>query len=170
MILSSHIITASAVAAPLLSRPLNFANATLIFFVSFLSHFALDALPHWDYKMSSFPKENGERLFVCKMSFFIKDLAKNFLDCFAGIAAAIFIIGWPQNFFGFLAFGLIIFGSILPDALEALFVIKKWRALEPLHKFHFAIHGKRIFQNQPFWGVISQILIIVLIVFIFNRF
>ncbi len=180
MIISSHIIAASAVVAPLLSRPLNFTNAALIFFASLLSHFALDALPHWDYKMLSFPKESGlvrrsldeggERLFVFKKNFLTKDLLKNLLDGATGLAGAILIIGFPKNFSGFILFGLIVFGAILPDILEALFVIKKWRVLEPLHKFHLAIHGKRIFQNRPFWGVISQILMITLIVFIFAGF
>ena len=164
MILSSHIITASAVVAPLLNKPLSFTNATLIFFVSFLSHFALDALPHWDYKMLSFTKENGERQFIFKKYFSTKDFLKNLLDGATGLAGAILIIGFPKDFSEFILFGLIVFGSILPDALEATYAINKYRFLEPLHKFHLAIHGRRIFQNRPFLGVISQILILILIV------
>lgn len=170
MILSSHIITASAVVEPLLNKPLNFMNAVLIFFAAFLSHFALDALPHWDYKMSSFPKENGERLFVIKKDFLIRDLSKNLLDGIIGLTGAFLIVGFPKNFPEFILFSLIVFGAVLPDALEALFTIKKWRVLKPLHKFHIIIHGKRIFANKPFWGAVSQILIIALIVFIFSRF
>jgi len=170
VILSSHIIAASAVAGPLLNKPFNFTNAALIFFVSFLSHFALDALPHWDYKILSFSKENGERLFVFKKNFLIRDLSKNLLDGIIGLVGAILIIGYPSDFWEFILFGLIVFGAILPDILEALFTIKKWRVLEPLHKFHLIVHGKRIFQNRPFWGTFSQILIIVLIVFIFSGF
>ncbi|MCL5004459.1 MAG: hypothetical protein M1170_00730 [Patescibacteria group bacterium] len=166
MILSSHIIVASATSAPFLAKTLNFQNAVFILFASLASHFLIDMIPHWDYQMSSFPKENGERLFVRKTSFFIKDLTKNFLDFFAGIAVAVFIVGWPQNFMGFLAFGLVIFGAILPDALAAIFIISKWRFLEPLYKFHVAIHGKRII--NPFWGFISQIFILVFIVLIFR--
>jgi len=170
VILSSHIIAASAVVAPLLNRPLSFANVALIFFASFLSHFALDALPHWDYKMLSFPKENGERQFIFKKYFLTKDLLKNLLDGVIGLGGAILIIGFPKDFLEFVLFGLIVFGAILPDILEALFVIKKWRVLESLHKFHLAIHGKRVFINKPFWGVISQILIIVLVIFILSGF
>jgi hypothetical protein len=170
VILSSHIIAASAMAAPLLSKSFNFVNVALIFFASFLSHFAIDALPHWDYKMLSFPKENGKRLFVVKKNFLIKDLSKNFLDGVIGLTGAILIIGFPRNFLSAILFSLIVFGAILPDILEALFIIKKWRVLEPLHKFHFSIHGKRIFINKSFWGIVSQILIIALIVFIFSGF
>ncbi len=156
-------------ATPLLNESFNFANATLIFFVSFLSHFALDALPHWDYKMSSFPKENGERLFIFRKDFLIKDLFKNLLDGVIGLTGAFLIVGFPKDFLEFILFGLIVFGAILPDMLEALFVIKKWRFLESLHKFHFAVHGKKIFMDKPFWGIISQILIIVFIIFICRK-
>lgn len=168
MILSSHIITASAVAAPLMGRSLDFANTALIFFVSFLSHFALDALPHWDYKKLSFTKENGERRFSFKKYFLTKDLLKNLLDGVIGLAGAILIVGFPTDFIKFILFGLMVFGAILPDALGALFMIKNWRVLEPLHKFHIAIHGKRI--ANPFWGFILQILTLALIVFILNIF
>ncbi|MEK7062265.1 MAG: hypothetical protein AAB940_00805 [Patescibacteria group bacterium] len=170
MILSSHIIAASAVAAPLLSRPLDFANMAFIFFASFLSHFFLDALPHWDYKMLSFTKENGERRFIFKKYFSTKDFLKNLLDGVIGLAGAILIIGFPKDFSEFILFGLIVFGSILPDALEATYAINKYRFLEPLHKFHLTIHGKRVFQNRPFLGTFSQVLIIALIVFIFSKF
>lgn len=164
MILSSHIIVASAVTAPLLARPLNFANAFFIFFISFASHFLIDMIPHWDYKMFLFPREDGEISFFYKKYFLLKDLLKNFLDGAMGLFGAILIIGFPADFMDFLAFGLIVFGSVLPDALEASFIIKKWRFLEPLHKFHNAIHGRRVFRNRPFYGFIFQAFIVALIV------
>ena len=118
----------------------------------------------------SFPKENGETIFIFKKKLFAKDLFKNILDGLAGLAGAVFIVGFPKNFLEFVLFGLIVFGSVLPDALEALYTIKNWRVLEPLHKFHIAIHGKRIFINRSFWGFISQVLIIAFIIFISSGF
>lgn len=164
MILSSHVIVASIAAAPLLARPLNFANAFFIFFISFTSHFLIDMIPHWDYKMFLFPKKDGEISFFYKKYFLLKDLLKNFLDGAMGLFGAILIIGLPADFMEFLAFGLMVFGAIFPDVLEALFAIKKWHVLEPLHKFHNVIHGRRVFRNRPFYGFVFQAFTVVLIV------
>jgi len=52
MILSSHIVVASALSAPLINQPFSFLNSALIFILSLASHFLIDMIPHRDYKVA----------------------------------------------------------------------------------------------------------------------
>ncbi len=172
MILSSHIITASAVAAPLLAQPFNFINAIFIFLISFASHYILDAIPHWDYKLNSFVKvldENGayygERKLILQKKLLIKDLIKILFDFIVGLLA----ISLFFDFLNVFIVGLIIFASFLPDILQVCYALLKHsrpKILEFERKFHHNVHGKRIFENKPILGIISQILTLLVIIFL----
>ncbi|MEK7634405.1 MAG: hypothetical protein AAB396_00765 [Patescibacteria group bacterium] len=169
MILSSHIIVASAVVAPLLAKPLDFANAVFIFIISFLSHYAIDAIPHWDYKLFSIEElPSGDKKIVATKISVLKDLFKNSADGIIGLIGAIFIIGIPDNLEKFFAFCLIIIGGILPDFLELCYVVFNKFPLNIFHKIHIFIHGKRIFKNKPILGIISQILTLIIIFVLFQ--
>src|SRR3989338_2776778 len=119
MILTSHIIAASAIVAPLALKPLTIFNLAAIFFISFISHYLLDLIPHWDYKLSLWDfKEKGEKAILSKKNI-IRDSVKIFIDFILGITAGIVIgfwlIGLPVDFEGIFTFGLIVFASCLPD-------------------------------------------------------
>ncbi len=170
MILSSHIITASAVAAPLLARPMDFANAVFIFIVSFLSHYAIDAISHWDYELNSIEElPSGDKKIVATKISILKDLFKNSADGIIGLIGALFIIGFPDNLEKFFAFGLIIIGAILPDFLELCYVVFNKFPLNIFHKIHIFIHGKRIFKGKPILGIIFQILTLLIIIALFQN-
>src|SRR3972149_1769381 len=63
MILASHIIAVSAIVAPLALKPLTIFNLAAIFFISVASHYLLDLIPHWDYKLSLWDfKEKSEKI------------------------------------------------------------------------------------------------------------
>lgn len=169
MILSSHIIAASAVVAPLMAKSFDFAGGVFIFLVSFLSHYAVDAIPHWDYKVSSILEDGEKRKFVYKREFIRKDLTKNTLDGILGLLGGVLIIGFPADFIDFFAFSLLVFGALLPDALEVCYIaVWKKFPLSIAHKIHRFSHGKRIFRNRAFLGAVSQIFTLALIVLIFG--
>lgn len=180
MILSSHIIIASAFSAPLINQPLSFLNSALIFILSFLSHFLIDMIPHWDYKAAFVERfkehrKTGKPIDIKELKnlFFKVDLAKFLFDGILGIFLSFLIL----NFFGFpisLNFGKIfmfsfaVLGGILPDTLSLLYYFHKKYSEETFlryfYGFHNAIHGKRVFRRQFFLGAISQILTIAVIV------
>lgn len=176
MILSSHIVTASVMAAPLAAQPFNLISIFFIFFISFASHYILDSIPHWDYSLSSFVKVfnkdgvyRGERKFIFQKSLLIKDLIKILLDFFVGLLIIFLFIGFSNNFDKILITGLIIFASSLPDILQVCYAFLKHsrpKILELERKFHHYIHGERIFENQPILGFISQILTLLVVIVI----
>ena len=169
------------IASPLLAKPLDFANAVFIFIVSFLSHYAIDAIPHWDYGLNSFVKifdENGvyrgKRKFIFQKRLLIKDLIKILFDFIIGLLMIFFLIGFPNKFKNIFMILLVIFSSSLPDILQvcrAFLKFPKLKILEFEHNFHCCIiHGKRIFENRPILGIISQILTLIIIIIFFEIF
>src|SRR3990172_5644322 len=114
MVLTSHIIAASAIAAPLALKPLTIFNLAAIFFISFISHYLLDLIPHWDYKLSLWDfKEKGEKAILSKKNI-IRDSVKISIDLILGVAVGFWIIGLPLGFEGFFLFGLIFFSFFFP--------------------------------------------------------
>ncbi|MBI5306213.1 hypothetical protein HZB04_01330 [Candidatus Wolfebacteria bacterium] len=194
MILSSHIIVASALSASLINQPFSFLNSALIFILSFLSHFLLDMIPHWDYKVNFIDnlKKTGSFFGDKERKFFKFDLVKLLFDGILGIVLSFFIIenfSW-QNLIGL---SLAIFGAILPDALTVFYFLNKSRTfpynidsvgkqdtlgkvrdknsfLGFLYNFHGAIHGRRVFNEKSFWGAILQILTIGAIILLIKLF
>src|SRR3989344_8664150 len=115
MILASHIIAASAIAAPLTLKPLTIFNLAAIFFISFISHYLLDLIPHWDYKLSLWDfKEKGEKAILSKKNI-IRDSVKIFIDFILGVTAGIVNGFWLIGFSGGFLLGFIVFASCLPD-------------------------------------------------------
>lgn len=169
------------VASPLLVKPLNFTNAVFIFIISFLSHYAIDAIPHWDYGINSFVKvfdENGvyrgEKKFILQKRLLIKDLIKILFDFIIGLFIIFLLIGISNDLKNIFMILLVIFASSLPDILQVCYVFfksPKPKILEFEHKFHCCIiHGKRIFENRPILGIISQIFTLIIIIIFFSVF
>lgn len=170
MILSSHIIVASALSAPLINQPLGFLNSALIFILSLISHFLIDMIPHWDYKVafvekfkearkSGFPVSNKEFKILFKA-----DLIKFLFDGILGISLSFLIFNFPIDFEKILMFGFAVFGGILPDVLTVFYFIKKEPFLKFFWQFHNFIHGRRVSKDRFLFGAILQILTIAAIV------
>jgi hypothetical protein len=147
MILVTHAITGAAV-GQLVGNPV----AALVY--GFVSHFLLDAIPHWDYPLSEGEVKSGR---VPR-----RDLIKIAADGLLGLASvfianALFpsLLWWPM------VLGAI--GAMLPDALQFAYFKTKWRWLYYLQTFHEWIHtsvrlvGNR---NRVILGVVSQVLIV----------
>jgi len=154
MILSTHAIIGAATASFVPTHPV------LGFSIGFASHFLLDAIPHWDYKLHSIERNHENHLEV-DMHFnkkFPLDIAKISLDGLLGLLFALFLFGIPGTTLLLSAFcGAA--GGMAPDALQ--FAYFKWphEPLFSLQRFHGWIHAtKRI--KKPLLGLSLQILIV----------
>ena len=109
---------------------------------AFLSHFAIDAIPHWDYAPRSFRKDPqnplNDDMVINRDSIF--DLACIGVDIVLGMALSLLIFPTESAY----QFWIVFFGAgfgILPDPLQ--FIYWKWRH-EPfsgLQRFHIWIHN-----------------------------
>lgn len=157
MILVTHGIVGGALGALVPRHPL------VAFGLGFVSHFLLDALPHWDYPLRSGVKVEGSpdyHDFQIGRAFMF-DLIKIASDVLAGLAAIISVFvyrdglaAWPSLAAGFL-------GGILPDALQFAYFKLRWPTLKKLQEFHMWIHAKRRPAFVP--GFLPQALLIGLI-------
>jgi len=162
MILIVHIILGAAIATILPNQPI------LALVLAFLSHYILDVFPHVEYSTENFKPDRKK----------IKELLTIihiFLDFTFGL---LLIILLTNDHLLIYACGLV---AALPDTLTALkYLFPKNKFLKAHYKFHQAIHlfddqngiKKPNFFNQlkisNFWRVLTQIIVIVVSVFIFK--
>ncbi|MCA1379007.1 hypothetical protein I6F16_36445 [Bradyrhizobium sp. IC4060] len=147
MILSTHAVVGGAIASLVPSNPALAAMA------GFASHFAIDAIPHWDYSLRSPPFGKGAdhpRLKLSRALLF--DLVSIGVDACAGIALAIWLFATPASA---PAIALGAMAAILPDPLQFVHSVCPQEPLITLQRFHERIHSKR----KLAWklGVSSQI-------------
>jgi hypothetical protein len=164
MTLTTHAIVGAAVASTLPNHPV------LGFAVGFASHFLLDAMPHWDYKLRS-ATENPNNPLAKEITLnkdFIFDLFKMGCDAIFGALVGLFLFGIPNFNLNSILSSMIVWGIIgglTPDALQ--FVYFKWKH-EPmisLQKFHAVwIHSKIKLDNRPVLGISLQIILIIVVV------
>lgn len=172
MILTVHFITGSAITKIIPNKP-------LAYFLAFLSHFILDALPHTDYSLKG--ASGGWK----KKSFY-KSVCSLALDLAFGIA---FIIIWAIVFDNFDVWPALIGGllGILPDFFNLiayalynknfLLFIKghpladleefKMKTQNPYYRFHHFVHNKS--KPSNFVGVLTQIIVFLISLIILAR-
>lgn len=147
MILLTHAVTGAAV-GQLTGNPI------LAFVTGFVSHFLLDAIPHWDYPFSEEAVRSGRLP--------RQDLVKIAIDGTVGMLGVIVV----QFFFPSLLFWPMLAGAIgamLPDALQFAYFKTKWRWLAALQAFHEWIHTSVKLVGEPkliIIGVVSQFFIV----------
>lgn len=149
MILTPHLLVGAALAAKI--HPFTLA-ATL----AILSHYVLDAVPHWDYLVPNIRAKNWLRA--------LPEFLKVFADFFSGI---ILIFLLAKNPLLPLLGG---FFAVLPDAVIFFTIILAKN--KPLN-FHEFLHGKLshwfCHKKIPlFWKVISQIGTIAIAIFLLS--
>jgi len=160
MVLSTHAISGAATALIFRRYPV------LALIAAFLSHFALDSIPHWHYKIIS-KSADASSPFGKKLSFgknFLKDIFRTGLDFGIGLAISLIVsqIFFPGNlwmvFWGALA-------GALPDAFQVLYYrFKNFKPLYWLQWFHEKMHAERRLDNEPVKGIFYQIAISAIIV------
>jgi hypothetical protein len=148
MILSTHAVLGGAIAGLFPSHPV------LVAVAAFASHFAIDAIPHWDYHLRTIslkPGANNRRLIGDRR--FFQDLALIGFDAGAGLLIAIWVFATPATI------GVIVLGALAgmaPDPLRFVHTVFPNRPLAGLERFHKRIHTKW----KPTWplGISSQAL------------
>jgi hypothetical protein len=147
--LSTHAIVGGAVASLFSSHPV------LVAVAGFASHFAIDAIPHWDYPLQAVSMKRGadnrHQLIIDRRLLF--DATVVSLDACAGLAMAVWLFATPATF------GAIVLGAIAGMAPDALCFAQKLYPRKPLNslqRFHRWMHAKQ----RLTWpiGVSSQLL------------
>jgi hypothetical protein len=160
MILATHAIVGAAAGRL-------FDNPWLSFAAGYVSHFALDAIPHSQYSLSSRTYKEGDRLsddMKIDRRFF-GDLLLIGLDCVGGFLLAIFIF---QGGLGYNAATLSLLagatGGVFPDFLQFVYFKIRREPFTTLQKIHNRVHAKEDLHGLV--GLASQITVIVLAVMI----
>jgi len=147
VILCTHAVVGGAIASLFPSHPL------LAVIGGFASHFAIDAIPHWDYPLRSITVGMGADNRRIEMSgALLLDLICIGLDASAGLALAIWLFATPTSGW-VVALGAV--AGMMPDPLQFVHSVHPREPLVSLQRFHGWIHSKR----KLAWrlGVSSQI-------------
>lgn len=158
MVLATHLVAGAAL-GQVVGQPV------LALIAGFLSHFLLDAVPHWDYRLASLQSNPSDRLDTTMTlnRDFVSDLAKIFLDLLLGLLAVLFAANLLANWHlsGALIWGSA--GALLPDFLQFAYFRLGWPALKVLQRFHVWIHTDWRLNDRAILGPFWQILLVALI-------
>ncbi len=156
MVLSTHALIGSALATLIPTYPV------AGFLLAVASHFATDAIPHWDYKLRSLKDDEANFLnseIQVNSKSFIIDLTKIGFDILLGLVLSVLI--W--NYFFNLSFTIIllgVLGGVLPDFLQFTYFRFKCEPLTSLQKFHHWIHSHIHLRGKYIIGPILQALLV----------
>ncbi|MDO8493661.1 MAG: hypothetical protein Q7S19_03925 [bacterium] len=141
MTLATHILIAGAVTKPFLGQ----VNNLTIFGISVFSHYLSDAIPHYDYKLLSIEWKEGQKYnskITPNAKLIIADLLNISIDIAIGIAFLVLLTRPEANLSNLITYSLIIFGAILPDALQPIFIMWKKSPMNLIQTFHDFWHAK----------------------------
>ena len=135
MILSTHAIVGGAIASLFPSHP------GLVAVASFASHYAIDAIPHWDYPLQSIAVGRGanNRSLTRSRGLFL-DLTLIGFDACAGLGLAVWLFATSATL------GVIVLGAcaaMLPDPLQFVQSVYPHEPLKSLQRFHHWMHAKQ---------------------------
>jgi hypothetical protein len=135
MILSTHAVVGGAIASLVPSDPILAAAA------GFASHFAIDAIPHWDYPLRSISVGKGADNRCLRLNRAVMiDLISIGVDACAGLALAIWLFATPASAW-VIALGAT--AAIVPDPLQFVHSVHPREPLVTLQRFHEWVHSKR---------------------------
>jgi hypothetical protein len=151
MILASHIIISGILA----SKTQNYFLAALI---GLISHYVLDAIPHWDYLSDEFQfKTKTDKSFIKRTEFW-QEIIKISADGLAGLGLLALFVFLDKDA-NIMSLIISAFFGVLPDAMQFLHWLTGWKFIKwntDLQEFvHNLIHKKI---NPGFQsGIITQI-------------
>lgn len=153
MILLAHATTGAIIG-------LKIHNPILVIVISFVSHFILDRLPHWNYDVPKDLKNNKSKK---KFFYMLPDIIPTVL------VYLVFVFAYPQSW---LIISIGVAFAILPDFLSLSWYIPKIKKIMlPFLKFHKKIQWEISDKhNKPLWGILSQTIYLSLLIFIFLKF
>ncbi len=164
MILASHIIVSGLLGTTT-------QNYFLAAVFGFVSHYILDAIPHWDYFSDEFKlRAKTEKSFIKNKKFW-QELINVALDILIGLGLLFIFLKYYKNPQIIPAIIGVAFG-VLPDPLGLLYWITKWKFIKWNFDFqefvHYSIHSKI---DQKFWpGIAIQIATIGIVFLILYKF
>lgn len=155
MLLATHAIVGAAVGRFFPKYPF------LAFIFAFISHFLIDAIPHWDYPLKSFTrdKNNPKDLMKADMPWsknFIRDLVIIAIDLISGLILALYIFETTE-FNSAILWGAL--GAVLPDALQFVYFKLRVEPFRTIHRFHMWVQRQgenHILENHNLAGLLSQ--------------
>ena len=160
MILLTHAVVGAAVARLFPESP------WVGFFAAVASHFVLDAIPHWQYRIGSMIKNrnsvNNRIIFGKRLAV---DMSAVSLDFICGALLSLYFFG---NGYSLppaqipLLIGA--FGGALPDGLQFLYFLIRREPLLSLQKFHAWVETKRHLGPSSVPGIIAQALLVFAVV------
>ena len=156
MTLGTHAVVGAGLATLVPRHPI------AAFLIGFFSHFILDAIPHWDYKILSIKNDEHNKLNTDMVMGrrFIIDLFRISLDISLGLFVAYLLFKTPAYSTPFLFIGA--FGAMLPDALQFVYFKYKKEPLKSLQRFHLFIHAEGKIHNA-FKGILFQVGIVLIV-------
>ena len=151
MTLTTHSIIAAAV-----TKPLAAMNPLIAFVVAIASHYLSDAIPHWDYQLTSVEdKEDKEkRHFGNNRNAIIKDVSSMALDGLLG-ATIVLAVVQPTTLHQWMWALAAIIGGSLPDFLQGLYMLKL-KFLRPHQRLHDIFHTNIRLGHYPLFGIPFQ--------------
>jgi len=143
MLLTPHILLGAAIGAKI-------SNPGAIFALSFISHYFLDALPHYEYKIPGLKGKSpdNKKIFI--------DFLKLSVDLSIGAGLALFFL-WNSPFLTGAVLGML--SALIPDALLFLY----WRHPESRFLKIFALPHRAchfLKNSSPAWLSLSTEVII----------
>lgn len=169
MTLATHAVVGGAVASLFPSHPIT------AFVAGFLSHFVLDAIPHWDYKIlstyasanlarSANAAEPGVSGRIKADKSFIFDLFHFGTDALLGILVTL-IIWHPVTVMQWEIILLGMAGGVLPDFLQFVYMRFPHQPMILIQKFHDFMHAEyELDSNKPFFGISLQVIVMACVI------
>ena len=158
MTLATHIVIATAIAKPAIVAG---AGPFAPFVIGVLSHYASDAIPHYDYPLLSAKQERAEKLVIelnpTKKNI-TADLLKIALDIAIGGAAVLIVAKPALSLPILLGYALAGLGAVLPDALQSVYWFWRKTPIKELKIVHDCWHSK-LRLKKDWLGLGSQTLI-----------
>lgn len=147
MILSTHAVVGSSISHAFSLNPVG------SFAVGFISHFVLDAIPHWDYPTYFFNGTKGKTISKCKI--FIIDGIKIILDIAGGTVIPTILFYQGDGNFAFICGAL---GGMAPDFFHILYRLFPHKLISKINDFHHFCHTRIKLKDWHIAGPALQIL------------
>ena len=161
MILATHAIAGAALGRLVPRYP------WLAFLLGFASHFLLDAIPHWQYKVrSKLYAKNPVDEFITPGKKLAFDVAVVTLDFLVGVFLAFRFLGHGFSLTGPNQLSLLLgaVGGAFPDGLQFLYFVFRNKPLLLFEKFHARWHASRNFDPASIPGILLQAALVAAII------
>src|SRR3989344_76146 len=170
MTLATHIVVAGAVASPFLPNPL------VGFLAGFLSHYVVDAIPHWDWPLKSIRINLQGRKYKTNFSSgtIIFDTMMMLSDMALGFLALFLVLQGNFSINAAVALFAAAVGGVLPGGMDIFFLAFRKEPFVTHHRFHSWAHTRRIIPHrETLKGIFMQLPVVAIplgfLMFIFFR-